>query len=211
MEVSILITENQKRLLLKESLLKDVSEVIKNNYEVASEILKSSKEQMGVNLQFLMTWGASIGGFVGPLTQFVEGNNPELTSTQVTSIMVGVIATFYLDNRETILKIVNRLKEDGLFDVYIKAVSKGKELKRSFVRFIESLNMTLHKVTNMMTYTFIIPLVEKILSMSQSGEITNDDIKQLAMRVASFGLLTVSSITVVTLIKRMVNRFKQEM
>ena len=211
MEVSILITENQKRLLLKESLLKDVSEVIKNNYEVASEILKSSKEQMGVNLQFLVTWGASIGGFVGPLTQFVEGNNPELTSTQVTSIMIGVIATFYLDNRETILKIVNRLKEDGLFDVYIKAVSKGKELKRSFVRFIESLNMTLHKVTNMMTYTFIIPLVEKILSMSQSGEITNDDIKQLAMRVASFGLLTVSSITVVTLIKRMVNRFKQEM
>ena len=211
MEVSILITENQKRLLLKESLLKDVSEVIKNNYEVASEILKSSKEQMGVNLQFLMTWGASIGGFVGPLTQFVEGNNPELTSTQVTSIMIGVIATFYLDNRETILKIVNRLKEDGLFDVYIKAVSKGKELKRSFVRFIESLNMTLHKVTNMMTYTFIIPLVEKILSMSQSGEITNDDIKQLAMRVASFGLLTVSSITVITLIKRMVNRFKQEM
>jgi hypothetical protein len=211
MEVSILITENQKRLLLKESLLKDVSEVIKNNYEVASEILKSSKEQMGVNLQFLMTWGASIGGFVGPLTQFVEGNNPELTSTQVTSIMIGVIATFYLDNRETILKIVNRLKEDGLFDVYIKAVSKGKELKRSFVRFIESLNMTLHKVTNMMTYTFIIPLVEKILSMSQSGEITNDDIKQLAMRIASFGLLTVSSITVVTLIKRMVNRFKQEM
>jgi hypothetical protein len=211
MEVSILITENQKRLLLKESLLKDVSEVIKNNYEVASEILKSSKEQMGVNLQFLMTWGASIGGFVGPLTQFVEGNNPELTSTQVTSIMIGVIATFYLDNRETILKIVNRLKKDGLFDVYIKAVSKGKELKRSFVRFIESLNMTLHKVTNMMTYTFIIPLVEKILSMSQSGEITNDDIKQLAMRIASFGLLTVSSITVVTLIKRMVNRFKQEM
>jgi len=211
MEVSILITENQKRLLLKESLLKDVSEVIKNNYEVASEILKSSKEQMGVNLQFLITWGASIGGFVGPLTRFVEGNYPELTPTEVTSIMIGVIATFYLDNRETILKIVNRLKEDGLFDVYIKAVSKGKELKRSFVRFIESLNMTLHKVTNMMTYTFIIPLVEKILSMSQSGEITNDDIKQLAMRIASFGLLTVSSITVVTLIRRMVNRFKQEM
>lgn len=211
MEVSILITENQKRLLLKESLLKDVSEVIKNNYEVASEILKSSKEQMGVNLQFLLTWGASIGGFVGPLTQFVEGKNPELTSTQITSIMIGVIATFYLDNRETILKIVRKLKDDGLLEVYKETVNKGKELKMSFVRFIESLNMTLHKVTNIMTYTFIIPLVEKILSMSQSGEITNDDIKQLSMRIASFGLLTVSSITVVTLIKRMVNRFKQEM
>ena len=125
--------------------------------------------------------------------------------------MIGVIATFYLDNRETILKIVRKLKDDGLLEVYKETVNKGKELKKSFVRFIESLNMTLHKVTNMMTYTFIIPLVEKILSMSQSGEITNDDIKQLSMRIASFGLLTVSSITVVTLIKRMVNRFKQEM
>ena len=59
-----------------------------------------------------------------------------------------------------------------------------------------------------MTYTFIIPLVEKILQMSQSGEISDQDIRQLALRVGSFGLLTVSSIAVVSLVKRMVKRFR---
>jgi hypothetical protein len=44
--------------------------------------------------------------------------------------------------------------------------------------------------------------------MSQSGEISDQDIRQLALRIGSFGLLTVSSIAVVSLVKKMVKRFR---
>ncbi len=104
--MSVIINENQKKILIKESLIKDISDTVKNNFEFAKEILQASKEQMGINLQFLLTWGASIGGFVGPLTQFVEGENPELTPTQITSIMIGITATYYLDNKKTIYDAV---------------------------------------------------------------------------------------------------------
>lgn len=208
MQMSVIINENQKKILIKESLIKDISDTVKNNFEFAKEILQSSKEQMGINLQFLLTWGASIGGFVGPLTQFVEGENPELTPTQITSIMIGVTATYYLDNKKTIYEILKKIKEDGLGEVFVRTLKKAEKLKSSFLSFIESLNLTFHKVSNMMTYTFIIPLVEKILQMSQSGEITDQDIRQLALRIGSFGLLTVSSIAVVSLVKRMVKRFR---
>ena len=208
MQMSVLINENQKKILIKESLIKDISDTVKNNFEFAKEILQASKEQMGINLQFLLTWGASIGGFVGPLTQFVEGENPELTPTQVTSIMIGITATYYLDNKKTIYEILKKIKEDGLGEVFVKTLKKAEKLKSSFLSFIESLNLTFHKVSNMMTYTFIIPLVEKILQMSQGGEITDQDIRQLALRIGSFGLLTVSSIAVVSLVKRMVKRFR---
>ena len=206
--MSVIINENQKKILIKESLIKDISDTVKNNFEFAKEILQSSKEQMGINLQFLLTWGASIGGFVGPLTQFVEGENPELTPTQITSIMIGVTATYYLDNKKTIYEILKKIKEDGLGEVFVRTLKKAEKLKSSFLSFIESLNLTFHKVSNMMTYTCIIPLVEKILQMSQSGEITDQDIRQLALRIGSFGLLTVSSIAVVSLVKRMVKRFR---
>jgi hypothetical protein len=208
MQMSVLINENQKKILIKESLIKDIGDTVKNNFEFAKEILQASKEQMGINLQFLLTWGASIGGFVGPLTQFVEGENPELTPTQVTSIMIGITATYYLDNKKTIYEILKKIKEDGLGEVFVKTIKKAEKLKSSFLSFIESLNLTFHKVSNMMTYTFIIPLVEKILQMSQGGEITDQDIRQLALRIGSFGLLTVSSIAVVSLVKRMVKRFR---
>jgi len=208
MQMSVIINENQKKILIKESLIKDISDTVKNNFEFAKEILQASKEQMGINLQFLLTWGASIGGFVGPLTQFVEGENPELTPTQITSIMIGITATYYLDNKKTIYEILKKIKEDGLGEVFVKTLKKAEKLKSSFLSFIESLNLTFHKVSNMMTYTFIIPLVEKILQMSQSGEISDQDIRQLALRIGSFGLLTVSSIAVVNLVKRMVKRFR---
>ncbi len=208
MQMSVIINENQKKILIKESLIKDISDTVKNNFEFAKEILQASKEQMGINLQFLLTWGASIGGFVGPLTQFVEGENPELTPTQITSIMIGITATYYLDNKKTIYEILKKIKEDGLGEVFVKTLKKAEKLKSSFLSFIESLNLTFHKISNMMTYTFIIPLVEKILQMSQGGEITDQDIRQLALRIGSFGLLTVSSIAVVSLVKRMVKRFR---
>lgn len=208
MQMSVIINENQKKILIKESLIKDISDTVKNNFEFAKEILQASKEQMGINLQFLLTWGASIGGFVGPLTQFVEGENPELTPTQVTSIMIGITATYYLDNKKTIYEILKKIKEDGLGEVFVKTLKKAEKLKSSFLSFIESLNLTFHKVSNMMTYTFIIPLVEKILQLSQSGEISDQDIRQLVLRIGSFGLLTVSSIAVVNLVKRMVKRFR---
>lgn len=208
MQMSVIINENQKKILIKESLIKDISDTVKNNFEFAKEILQASKEQMGINLQFLLTWGASIGGFVGPLTQFVEGENPELTPTQITSIMIGITATYYLDNKKTIYEILKKIKEDGLGEVFVKTLKKAEKLKSSFLSFIESLNLTFHKVSNMMTYTFIIPLVEKILQLSQSGEISDQDIRQLVLRIGSFGLLTVSSIAVVNLVKRMVKRFR---
>ena len=209
MQMTILINENQKKILIKESLISDFSDIIKKNYEFTKEILKESKTQMGVNLEFLVTWGASIGGFVGPLTQFIEGKYPELTNSQITSIAIGITATFYLDNKETIKKILNKIKEDGLSEVFLTAYKKAEELKTTFLDFIDSLNLTLSKVTNMMTYTFIIPVIEKILYFVHEQGPTNDDIKQLILRMSSFGLLTVSSIVLSKIIKKMVQRFRE--
>lgn len=206
--MSVLITEQQRKVLITESLVEDFGNVIKNNYRLATEILKESKEQMGVNLQFMMTWGASIGGFVGPLTDFIEGRYPELNSVQVTSILIGIVATFYLDNKKIISSILEKIKEQGLSEYFKEVFNKANELKNSFLSFVESLNLTFHKVTNMMTYTFIIPLVEKLLTIAQTGQLDDGDLKQLAMRISSFGLLTVSSIGIVKLVKKMVNRFR---
>lgn len=206
--MSVLITEHQRKVLITESLVEDFGNVIKNNYRLATEILKESKEQMGVNLQFMMTWGASIGGFVGPLTDFIEGRYPELNSAQVISILIGIVATFYLDNKKIISQILEKIKEQGLSEYFKVTFNKANELKNSFLSFVESLNLTFHKVTNMMTYTFIIPLVEKLISIAQTGQLDDGDLKQLAMRISSFGLLTVSSIGIVKLVKKMVNRFR---
>ena len=163
MSVTILITEEQKnKILLKESSGQIIN-VIKKNYDRVKSIIEESSEQIGMNLQFLITWGASIGGFVGPVEDFVRGK---------------------LSKTDTFLSV--------------------------FLDFIASLGLTLHKITNMLSYTFIIPLLGTLLNMTKNMSVDSRDIDEIVLRLTSFGLLTVSGIVIKQLINRIVRRFKEK-
>jgi len=210
MSVTILITEEQKnKILLKESSGQIIN-VIKKNYDRVKSIIKESSEQIGMNLQFLITWGASIGGFVGPVEDFVRGKFPELNDVQISLILTGVIASYYIDNKKMIYDIFTKIKENGLSSVLKKVLSKTDTFLSVFLDFIASLGLTLHKITNMLSYTFIIPLLVTLLNMTKNMSVDSRDIDEIVLRLTSFGLLTVSGIVIKQLINRIVRRFKEK-
>jgi hypothetical protein len=210
MSVTILITEEQKnKILLKESSGQIIN-VIKKNYDRVKSIIEESSEQIGMNLQFLITWGASIGGFVGPVEDFVRGKFPELNDIQISLILTGVIASYYIDNKKMIYDIFTKIKENGLSSVLKKVLSKTDTFLSVFLDFIASLGLTLHKITNMLSYTFIIPLLGTLLNMTKNMSVDSRDIDEIVLRLTSFGLLTVSGIVIKQLINRIVRRFKEK-
>lgn len=207
---SVLITENQKKLLLIESFGDNFLEVIKKNYEFTKKVLDASSSQIGMNLQFMFTWGASIGGFMSPINEFLTAGNVNVSSMDMSLILTGIIATHYLDNSEKINKIISVIQEKGLMEVFLKGLKKSDELKKSFFDFIGSLNITLHKVTNMLSYTFIIPLIPTFYQMAINMNIDVKDIKQISLRLSSFGLLTISGIIIKELVQKIINRFNSK-
>lgn len=207
MSKTILITESQKKILLYESVNKEFTDVIKRNYDFVKDVITQASDQMGLNLQFLITWGASIGGFVGPLNEFIQGRFPELTEQQVTLILTGIIATYYIDNKKLVAKILNEIKSNGVMGEFTSALRKSSQLKETFIEFINSLNITLHKVTNIMSYAFLIPLIPIIYNSAVNQVVTSSDAKEIALRVSAFGLLTVSGIVVKELFTKLINRF----
>ena len=104
MELSIIITESQKRMILSESFSSDFQNIVKKNYEFVKKIVLETQKQIGINLEFLLGWGAAIGGFVGPINDFVQSKYPELSDIQLSLIITGVISTYYIDNKKTIKK-----------------------------------------------------------------------------------------------------------
>jgi hypothetical protein len=207
MKKTILITESQKRVLLRESVNKEVGDMVKQNYEFAKNVINQTSEQIGLNLQFLITWGASIGGFVGPLNEFIQGKFPDLSEMEVSLILTGIIATYYIDNKKLVAKILNEIKGLGLMGEFTSVLRKSSQLKETFIQFIESLNITLHKVTNIMSYAFIIPIIPLIYNSAVNMSIDSKDAKELALRIGAFGLLTVSGIVVKELFSKLIKRF----
>jgi hypothetical protein len=204
----ILITETQKRRILLESTGEELGNVIKQNAEKVKKIVDEAQSQIGLNLQFLLTWGAGIGGFMGPIEEFVKGRFPELSDMQITMILIGVISTYFFDNKKFASTIYNKIKEEGLSKIFEKVLRKSDELRSTFLDFLESMGILFHKITNMMSYTFIIPLIPMIYQMATDGLTDGIDLKQLAIRIIGFTGLTISGILFKDMIQKMVRRFK---
>jgi len=207
MSYTILINENQKKILLRESFTEEFGSMVRQNFNFVKDVLKISSEQIGLNLQFLITWGASIGGFVGPLNEFINGKFPHMSDVEVSLLLTGIIATYYIDNKETVKKILDFIQERGLSNEFKSVLKKSSKLKETFVDFINSLNVTLHKVTNILSYAFIIPILPMLYEAANAGAFHEGDAKQIGIRLASFGVITVSGILIKELVSKLIRRF----
>jgi len=208
MTKTLLINESQKKLILNESVNNELIGIIKKNYEFVKKVIKLSSEQMNLNLEFLLTWGAIIGGFMGPLNDFIAGKYPELSDIELSLIITGVIAIYFADNRKMVNLIISKIKENELVEPFKDLLNKSGELRSTFLDFMSSLNLTLHKVINIMSYAFIIPLIPMLYESISNGVISSDNAKEIALRLGAFGLLTISGIIVRELIIKLIKRFK---
>lgn len=206
--MKIIITEQQKRIIITESTGEELGNLIKQNTERVKEIIKEAQNQIGMNLQFLLTWGAGIGGFMGPVEDFVREKYPEIDESELVLILIGVIATYFVDNKKIVTKIYTKIYEDGLSGIFDRILKKTDTLRNTFIEFIDSLGLTFHKITNMLSYTFIIPILPMIYQMVEDGSTENVDLKQLAIRIISFTGLTLSGIIFKELLSKLVKRFK---
>ncbi len=207
MKMNILINEHQKKFLIVENLSDNFAKDTKKLFDLTKKILSDSSKQLKLNLEFLLTWGASIGGFMGPLNQFLEGKYPELSSMDISLILTGVISILYYDNKDIIKQILIKIKEKGLSKEFNVTLNKAKSLKQTFLDFVSSLNLSVHKLSNIMSYTFVVPLLPMIYDMAQSGSITSEDAIKIAQRLLGFGFLTVSGVALKEFIEKIIKKF----
>lgn len=208
--MEILINTRQARKILTESKSKNINNKLEEVYNKVKDILETSGEQIGENLKFLITWGASIGGMIGPLNDYIQGKHPEIDNIELSLLLTGIIANYYFDNKKLMSKIVEKIKERGLINVFRQLFNKAEELKKVFLNFIESLSITVHKMSNIMSYAFIIPLIPMIYESVSEGSLGLSQVDEIVERLVGFGLLTLSGVALKKLISKIIKRFSSK-
>jgi hypothetical protein len=207
MKMNILITESQERMILNESIGNELGNILRKNSDIGKLITSQIKEITGNDKIGILTFGASIGGMMGPVGNFLEGKYPSMNDVEISLLLTGVIATFLFNSPKLVKKVTDKIKEQGLENEFEVAKSKTEELRDTFYDFMESLNITLFKVTNVLGFAFLIPLLPYIHELS-SGNLTIQDINKIVKILTSYGIITISSSTLQEIIVKLIKRFR---
>ena len=205
--MKIIITENQNRSLLTESISSNIDGSLKKMKSFSKDIIDKTSEQTGLDFGFLLSWGATLGGLMMPVSQFIEGKHPELSSLDLSLLLTGAMVTFYSANKKTLSKILDLIKERGLVDIFNEVLENTSKLKDTFLSFVDSLNLTIGKLTNMLAYTFLIPILPTLYEMANSGY-DQKIINEVVIRLLSYGVIVGSSIIVKEILKKIIDRFR---
>jgi hypothetical protein len=205
--MDIVITESQKNRIILESKTQEIPFKIKKAKSFATKVLNDVKKQISNDLKFILTWGSSIGGIMHPLNEFINGEYPELTQLDVSLIIVGAVSIVFFNNTEVYKEIKNIVKEKNIIQALISAINKTEELKEVFYKFINGLNLSLHQMTNIISYAFIIPILPSIYEMVSNQEFSSGQVEIIIKRIIASVSVALSGILVKELIEKLIKRF----
>ena len=205
--MKILLKEDQIKMLIVEEASEKISKELVQADNLGKKIIRSFKSATGMDLTMLLTYSCAIGGFMGPLTEFLNSGEFNITEEERLLVTAAIISTYFLDNSSILKKIMIKIKESNLEDFYNFINNKANTLRSVFIGFVDSLGILIGKVSNMMAYTFIIPIIGHLLQYSQTGDIGGLD--EIVKRIAISGLVNLSGITIREVIKKSLKRFSE--
>lgn len=205
--MDFLINESQLRLILQEQDQSKMSDYMKELYSFTSNLVTKAKKSYGLNLKLLLTWGASVGGLVMPLDRFIKTGRFDVTDEQATLILVGIACTFFYDNAKALRTILLKIKDEGLEDTFKEVLVKAKNLKNSFTNFLKSANVTLGSTLELVTYSFLIPIITDIQSAIVDGGDLQTTAMTIAKRLVASGVVLVGQIVLTETIKKILKKF----
>ena len=205
--MDIILTESQYIQLLIERNENKIASVFEKSKDFTKKLINDIKNQYNIDFTFLGTWGSVIGGFAGPIAKYMEGTYPNLTEQDIILITFGIVLTFFSSNKEKLNKVLQLIKEKGIITFFDRALLKAYDLKDAFVGFLDSLNVTMSKVSNMLAYCFLIPLVPLLKDVSDLN-LSKDQIELVITGVSHYGMVTAGSKVIESMVKSILNRFK---
>ena len=137
--MDLILTESQFIKLLKEQQEKEISGIFEKSRDFTKKFLKDVKKQYGIDFTFLLTWGSVIGGFVGPISNYMEDRYSNLSESDITLICFGITLTFFSSNKEKLHKVLEIIKEKKLITFFDRAMIKSYELRDAMFNFLDSL------------------------------------------------------------------------
>lgn len=207
--MDIILNENQYKKIILEVAKKKIEGSSEENKNLIKRIVSDVKREFKLDLKFILTYSVTIGGLIGPVYEIISSSVPSLSNVEMSLISVGVIMTYYYNNLELLNKILIKIRDNGLINEFNLMLEKAENLKLAFFDFVQSLNVTIGSMSNILAFTFLLGVLSTLVNFAES-DFTNLETNKLIMSLMGyFGTLASKHITK-ELLTKMIERFKSK-
>jgi hypothetical protein len=206
--MDFLINESQLRAILQEQDESRMNGYMKTMYSFTKNLVNRVSKIYGLNIKMLLTWSTSIGGLVMPLDQYIKTSNFDLTEDQRYLVLVGVAFILFFDNKKGLISILEKIKEEGLEEVFRSTLEKAKDLKSSFKGFLSSINVSISSFMDTVAYAFLIPIILDFQRIAEGSTDPKEAGLLIAERLISSGVVVVSAQALSQVIRKIIQRLK---
>lgn len=208
LNMNFLITEGQLKVLMNEGYKSFFAENMRILNAFTNSLINKVKRKFALNLKLLSTWGTSVGGLVLPLDEYIRTSEFKVDENQAALILLGVVSIIYFDNKSLFEKIYSKIKEEGLEQIFLKVYTKGLKLREAFLGFLNSLQLSITSISELISYSFLIPIILDIQNLVRSSGDFEKTAENITERIVASGFVLVGSEVLSEVIKKISKRIK---
>lgn len=207
--MDFLITEGQLKFLLESEKNSKLTSDMKELHSFTVNLVNKVRKKFELNFKFLVTWGTAIGGLVVPLDDYIRQGELNLSDDSIALVLVGVACTYFYQNKKELKKILDKIEEQGLTELFKKALSEAEILRKEFTDFLSGLNLTLGTTVEMIHYAFIIPIINDLIRLSHGDAGAWETSEIIVERLLASGVVLISGQVLIDVINKIVKRLRR--
>ena len=212
----IIITEEQLRLLngQNERLLNNLHEeylyeFMKKDPDDGKNLIKRVGDQFGMDLTFMFTYGAGITALVGPTSELIAGEFPNLNEIQIVALTIAAVGVIVFGNKTEIINLVKTLKDEGLSKAFKKVLSFISSFESLMENILRTAGMTVRGLSKIMGFAFIVPVITTLseIMLNMGGSI--DQVEDIVTRMLAYlGTISVGE-AFASILEKLKSKFKK--
>ena len=147
-----------------EEILMDVPDRVNEQYpeqEPTKSLFQKTLGDMGIQLQFVGTFGFGISGMFGMVKDVLEGQYPSLSEGEIILIFLSALSYLSINTIKDIQKIREEVKGRDLGGYVNKVVELLKDFENISLKILEKAGFTMSSLSELLGYTFLlVPILD---------------------------------------------------
>ena len=191
--MKVVLTESQYKKILLEGYKGKVGNTLMKMHEFSTKVVADAAHQLKFDFRFLVSYGAGIGAILQSVFEYLDGNFNGLSDAQIAGLAVMAVGVVFFENKD-LKSALSKVNDMGLTDELDQAVTYTDKLKSKFSYLLKLLGMSIHRVSNIVSYSFLIPILSIVIDIVTKHGVDSTQFQMLIESLLTSGLIAVEGV-----------------